>query len=207
MGSVLIIEDLEIQYEAITVVRGLNLSVKRGEHRVIAGKSGSGKSSILHAVLGFIQPLHGRIFVDDTELDRKTLPGLRLKMAWLPPDPFSFPGEVQETMREIFDYRANRDNAPARNAILDYFERLGLEERIYYGRLEELSSGQKQRMGIAICLLLRRSLLLLDEPTSALDRENRNMVIRMINGLDHAAVLSVSHDEEWIAASDGVITI
>ncbi len=89
------IENITIAYGSQVVVRDFSMSVSAGEKVVLAGASGSGKSSVLRSLLGFVVPDAGRISVDSCPLDEKTVWSVRQHMAYVGQEPDLGEGRVQ----------------------------------------------------------------------------------------------------------------
>lgn len=203
------IENITISFGSLTLFRGLDLQVHRGESVCICGGSGSGKTSLLKAILGFVPFSEGTIKVDGTVLSPKTADLIRRKIAWIPQE-LSLPSEwVSEMARMPFELKANREAGFSRERLMEHFLPLGLEEALYDKRVREVSGGQRQRIMLAVTALLGKPLLIVDEPTSALDPESCLRVIRFFRSLcdQGMTILSVSHDKQFAAGCDKVFTL
>ena len=203
------IENISISFGNLTLFRGLDLQVHYGESVCICGGSGSGKSSLLKAVLGFVPLSEGTIRVDGTLLAPKTADHIRKKIAWIPQE-LALPAElVSEMVRMPFELKANREAGFNKERLMDYFVSLGLEEKLYDKRVNEVSGGQRQRIMLAVTALLDKPLLVVDEPTSALDPESCLRVINFFKSLcsKGMTILSVSHDKQFAAGCDKVFTL
>ena len=192
------IENISISFGNLTLFRGLDLQVHYGESVCICGGSGSGKSSLLKAVLGFVPLSEGTIKVDGTLLAPRTADHIRKKIAWIP-----------QEVRMPFELKANREAGFNKERLMDYFVSLGLEEKLYDKRVNEVSGGQRQRIMLAVTALLDKPLLVVDEPTSALDPESCLRVINFFKSLcsKGMTILSVSHDKQFAAGCDKVFTL
>ncbi len=201
--------DLQINFSGRVIFSNFSLTVHTGEHVAVKGKSGSGKSSILHAVMGFIKRESGKIIINGRELTPATVNDIRREISWLPAEPFSWNGAVRDELIGILSFRSNRGLKPDELHILNVMKQFGLDEYVYNSKLEELSSGQKQRLGMVVIKLIPRPIVLLDEPVSALDAENRSILTGAVNDLtmDNVTIISVSHDENWLRVADRVVEI
>lgn len=203
------IENISISFGNLTLFRGLDLQVHYGESVCICGGSGSGKSSLLKAVLGFVPLSEGTIKVDGTLLAPRTADHIRKKIAWIPQE-LALPSEwASEMVRIPFELKANREAGFSKERLMDYFVSLGLEEKLYDKRVNEVSGGQRQRIMLAVTALLDKPLLVVDEPTSALDPESCLRVINFFKSLcsKGMTILSVSHDKQFAAGCDKVFTL
>ncbi|MDD2799248.1 MAG: ATP-binding cassette domain-containing protein [Bacteroidales bacterium] len=200
-------QNISLSYENKEVIRDLSFSIKPGESVCLRGSSGCGKSSVLHALLGFITPNCGKIFVEQRRLDSNSIQHIREQVAYLPQD-LSFPfTTVKELIDAPFKFKANRLKKHSTEVIFSTFAELGLEANIYSKNLNEISIGQKQRVMLALMKLLDKEILLLDEPTSALDPDSVVLVINFLKSLSGKTILAVSHDELFAQHFDKVIHI
>ncbi len=182
------------------------MQLKRGELVAIVGASGSGKSSLIRAILGFVPIASGEMFVNGVSMRTSEI---RKHTAYLPQD-LSFPCEwVSEVLDMPFSFKNNREKKVTVESWRDSFGKLGLDNDIMDKRLNEISGGQRQRMMVALCSLLDKELVILDEPTSALDAASVDLVIRYIKdmALRGKTVISVTHDKNFASACDRVIDI
>lgn len=85
-------------------------------------------------------------------------------------------------------------------------QKLDLSEEMLESTFSDLSTGQRQRVGLAICYLLGRKIMFLDEPTSALDERSKQKVSDLIMKED-LTVISTSHDPWWVERCDRVIEL
>jgi ATP-binding cassette, subfamily C, bacterial CydD len=161
------------------VLRDVSLALEPGSTLVVTGPSGSGKSSLLHCLAGFIQPEAG-------EIDLGGLPSGSVAVGWMGQRPLL----IQGSWRENLLLTAPGASTPA---MIDALHRVGLGQvlaRLPAGLdtlLGEggrgLSGGQAQRLALARLWLCDAPLLLLDEPTASLDAESEAEVIDALKGL------------------------
>jgi ABC-2 type transport system ATP-binding protein len=188
-----VIETVELRkvYDRTVAVRGLTLSVGRGEVFGFLGPNGAGKTTTIKMLLGLAQPTAGRALV----LGRRPGdPAVMGRIGFLP-EHFRFPSWLRAA--DFLDFHARLYNlgpSERRRRIPELFELVGLvghEET----RLGQYSKGMSQRIGLAQALLNRPELVILDEPTSGLDPLGRRHVMEIIRGLrgDGATVFLNSH--------------
>lgn len=205
-NSILELRGITVSYGDHTVISNFSMQLERGELVAVTGVSGSGKTSLIRAILGFVPIEQGEILVDGIPVNAVEV---RKHTAYLPQD-LSFPCEwVDEVLRMPFSFRNNKDRKITEEQWLDCFGRLGLEGGIMKKRLNEISGGQRQRMMLAIASMLDKDIIILDEPTSALDAASVNLVTEYIKELSTRgkSVISVTHDNVFAAACDKVIEI
>lgn len=185
-----------------------SLSLYKGEKVVIKGRSGTGKSTLLNFIMGFLMPDEGSVKINGEELNRESISGIRKLMVWLPQGALiAGDGTVTDAIMHPFSFAGNKSIKPEKNTIIEEGMKLGLGKGIIESRFEELSGGEKQRVGLLICKLLKRPLMLLDEPTSALDKQSVELSAEYLLGDRQATVLSTSHDELWLDSCDRVVEL
>ena len=111
-------------------------------------------------------------------------------------------GPLKQVFQYPFEFAANTASAPGTEAVENVLERLGLGTSLLKKDFSDLSTGQRQRVGIALCYLLNKPLVLLDEPTSALDNRSKQHVVDLLFGDTGRTILSTSHDPWWIEQCD-----
>jgi putative ABC transport system ATP-binding protein len=197
---------INFSYETESIFENFSLSVQTGEQIVIKGESGSGKTTLFRILLGFENPDSGKIFYKGAEYSQEIIHRMRQEVTWLPQDLNLGSGKTAELIDFIFEFQANINDKPERHEIVDILKKMGLNEDTLESTFSELSTGQRQRIGLACCLLLERDLILLDEPTSALDLESKKKVAKLLleNGL---TIISTSHDPWWVEKCDRVIEL
>lgn len=196
-------ERLEKAYSGPPLFSGLDLRLERGL-LAVAGKNGSGKTTLVKILAGLLRPSSGRVRV---ERDGRALSGAerRLAVGWEGPD-LSLYAELTAAENLRFFRRA----AGARADEAELERRLaeaGLAEAAGR-RVEEFSTGMRQRLRIAFALLFDPPVLLLDEPMGGLDAEGREMVQRVVaSARTRGAVVLASNDERDFLDPDQRVTL
>ncbi|SPM34177.1 ABC-type microcin C transport system, duplicated ATPase component YejF [Mycobacterium rhizamassiliense] len=203
------VQGLEVTFgDHAPAVRGVDLSVMRGQTVAIVGESGSGKSTTAAAVLGLLAPggriTNGRIVFDGldiTSADRKLLRSIRgRRIGYVPQDPMANLNPVWKVGFQIREaLRANTDGRDARRRAVELLAEAGMPEPAKQaGKYpHQLSGGMCQRALIAIGLAGRPQLLIADEPTSALDVTVQRQVLDHLQHLTDemgTALLLITHD-------------
>jgi iron(III) transport system ATP-binding protein len=199
MSAEIRLEGVRLEYGPFTALDGLSLTVGAGEVLALLGPSGSGKSSVIRAVLGFVVPREGTIRVRDrivTSAGRVLVPPEERGVAVVFQDLALWPHlTVAENLG--FGLEARRvsalDREPRIRAML---RSVGLEgsERRYPA---ELSGGQRQRVAIARALVLEPEAVVLDEPLANVDVDLRRELLALFGELfarHGTTVLYVTHD-------------
>jgi ABC-2 type transport system ATP-binding protein len=191
--------DLHCRYGSQDVLRGVQLSVKRGEVYAVLGGNGAGKSTLLHAFLGFVSPTRGSVRVVGHDV-QKELQSARAHLAYVPENVALY---EQLSARENLRYLLGLSSTTTEHHdIDDALDAVGLEAAARDRRLGTYSKGMRQRVALALAVARQAPALLLDEPSSGLDPR----AIRDLNALigrlreEGVAVLMTTHD--LLAASE-----
>jgi ATP-binding cassette subfamily B protein len=189
----------------------VDLYIEPGETVAFVGASGSGKSTTINLVLGFIRPTTGRILVDGRDMERSDLRTVRRFISVVPQESVLFEGTVRENvtygLEGVDDERVRRALADA-NAleIVDEMPE-GWHTRIGQ-RGARLSGGQRQRLAIARALIRDPRILLLDEATSALDSASEAKVQGALSTLMVGRTsLVVAHRLSTIRNADRIVVM
>ena len=188
----------------------INLRLEQGEHAVIVGSSGAGKTTLVVVILGVIDTQHGSVAISDMKpLDAiLTWPGA---IAYVPQDVII----SNSTVRENITMGYETSTIPE-NAIWEALELAQLDEMVrglpdglnaFVGdRGTKLSGGQRQRLGIARALLTKPKLLVLDEATSSLDGETEANIAEALSSLEgEVTVILIAHRLSSVRDSKKVI--
>ncbi len=173
-GVAVAFEDVSLRWDPARPVAldGVSFRLAAGETLVLVGPSGSGKSSLLEILLGFVRPDTGRVALNGMELASITPEALSRLVGWIGQDPVLFAGTIEENVRFARPEASAADVAEAvRAARLDRVLAdlpQGLATAVGEGGYG-LSGGQAQRVAVARAFLRNAPLLLLDEPTAHLD--------------------------------------
>lgn len=197
-------ENIGFSFENRKILSGFNLTVKKNQKILLRGKSGTGKTTLLKILLGFTKPSEGTIYFRNRVIDSKTCWEARKEIAYVVQDTDLGEGKVKSLLDDIFSYRANKEKLD-HEKLRAFMKELELEDDILEKNFQELSGGEKQRIGILIALLLNRNIYLLDEVTSALDAKLKKKIADYFLAREDWTLLIVSHDREW--ERDGMKTI
>ncbi|KAG2027540.1 hypothetical protein GB937_001286 [Aspergillus fischeri] len=189
-GSYIDFQDVQFSYPLAPekrVIKGLDLTIDRGQFVAFVGASGSGKSTIVSLLERFYDPTSGTINIDGSAPLTEISPRLyRNRIALVQQEPTLFPGSIRENIAAGLDVgpeeqalvRDDALEAACRAAnVWDFVSSLpeGLNTLCGQGG-SQLSGGQRQRIAIARALIRNPSIILLDEATSALDTESERVV-------------------------------
>jgi len=189
-------ENIGISFDNRKVLSGFNLSVKKKQKVLLRGKSGVGKTTLLKMLLGFTKPAEGTLYFRNRVIDSKTCWDARKEIAYVAQDTDLGEGKVKNLLNEIFSYRTNKEKRDHKK-LQAFMRELELGDEILDQNFQELSGGEKQRIGILISLLLNRNIYLLDEVTSALDANLKKKIADYFLAQEDWTLLVISHDREW----------
>lgn len=190
--------EVDLSYNNKKIFKQLSLKVEKGDKVAILGKSGVGKSSLFHLILGFANPQKGEVFFEDVRIDEKTVWDIRKKIAFVDQDVSIGEGKSINWIKSVFDLQANyTKDFPLKEMkqLFDYFE---LSEDELDKNIEDLSGGERQRLAIIASILLKREIFLFDEITSALDSKLKGKVVDYFTQHKQWTVVVISHDSAWL---------
>jgi general L-amino acid transport system ATP-binding protein len=196
--EIIICRDVHKWFDAFYVLKGINLTVQKGEVVVIFGPSGSGKSTFIRCINRLEEHQKGQIVVDGTELsnDIRNIEKIRQEVGMVFQQFNLFPHltVIQNiTLAPAWVRRVPREQT--RELAMQLLKRVGIPEQAdkYPG---QLSGGQQQRVAIARALAMQPRIMLFDEPTSALDPEMIKEVLDVMTELAKSGmtILAVTHE-------------
>lgn len=184
------------------VLRGVNLSIKKGETFLIIGRSGAGKTVLLKNIIGLLKPDSGEIFIDGvniTQLDKKRLEDVRLQFGLVFQSSALFDFLTVEENVGFFLYQhTNLKKDEIRRKVKETLILVGLEG-IENLSPYELSGGMKKRVAIARAIIHNPKIIIYDEPTTGIDPISVDKIVSLIETLhDKLSITSlvVTHDLE-----------
>jgi len=199
------------------VLRGVTLSIRRGEFVAILGASGSGKSTLLH-LLGLLDAHDsGRLALDGIDSAAMCPPqrdrvrsrdvGFVFQFYHLLPELSVLENTMLPAMAAAGPWRWPAARREVRRHAVRTLDRLGLAERLDH-RPRELSGGEQQRVAIARALINRPKILLADEPTGNLDSKTGEQIIgllKQLNAETDQTIVMVTHDQALAQAAGRVL--
>lgn len=214
------IENLSKSYDSLTVLKNINLDIKKGEVTVIIGPSGTGKSTFLRCLNFLETPTTGTIsinnlFIDSQNASKKDIIHLRklTSMVFQNYNLFANKTALENIMEPLLTAQ-NKSKSEAKCIAESMLDLVGLSEKKSSYPCQ-LSGGQQQRVGIARAMATSPEVILFDEPTSSLDPELVREVLDVIKSLKekHTTMLITTHEMDFarniadrvLFMSDGII--
>lgn len=173
----------------------------------LIGKSGSGKTTLLKIIASLYKPQSGKVCIDNIDYEKIPLSTVRNKIAYVPQEPFVFQGSIMDNLlmgeylskekrtivKEISSILGLYNFEVGHNNDLDFF----IQENG-----NNLSGGQKQKIGLARALIKKPKILLLDEALSNIDKESREEMFEYLYSNADLTIVSISHDDSVYKYSD-----
>lgn len=206
------VKDLSFSYEKDKeVLKDICLNVKRGEIVGIVGKSGCGKSTLLKLLLRFWSKDGGSILYCGKDIEEINSSSLTDNVTMVSQSTYLFDDTIEENLRVAKEDATEEEleRACRRASVHDFIVSLPEGYETCAGALgDNLSAGEKQRIGLARAFLRGSGLILLDEPTSNVDSINEGMILRSLaEQKKDKAIILVSHRESTMAIADRVYRI
>lgn len=185
-----VVHELAAGPRGTAIVRGLSFALRAGECVALAGRSGSGKTTVLRALAMLDDPLAGELTLDGRTPDEMGIPRWRRRVVLVAQRAVFFGGTVAQELARPFTYATREAPFDAEHARAMLAE-LGLEH-VWNRPAAELSEGEQQRVALVRALGVEPSVLLLDEPTSALDPDAVERAEALL-ARSRAAIVLVTH--------------
>ena len=207
------VKNIHKSFGTLEVLKGVNLTVEKGEMVSIVGKSGAGKTTLLQIIGTLDKPDAGEVWVngvDVSRLDETALADFRNKHIGFI---FQFHqllpefNAIENVMMPAMIGRLPEKEAEQRARTL--LVELGLGERLTH-KPNQLSGGEKQRVAAARALMMAPDVILADEPSGSLDEENKRELHKLLRQMQeqyNQTIVLVTHDKELAEISNRVIEI
>ncbi|WP_434747755.1 iron efflux ABC transporter ATP-binding subunit FetA [Pantoea sp. Lu_F5_004] len=203
---------LDVQNVAFSVgdrqlLKPVSLQLYQGDCVLLTGPSGSGKSTFLKILASLITPTSGQLFFRNSEVTTLKAEAYRQQVSYCFQTPQLFGQTVYDNLALPWQIRRQK---PQRDKLVAALESVNLSPDMLNKPVEQLSGGEKQRVGLLRNLQFMPEVLLLDEVTSALDEENRLSVLSLINRIsaeEKVAVVRISHDVNDIQQAEQVLRL
>ena len=215
MSTLLELKQITLNYKnyntSVEVIKGIDLKINSGEKIAVAGKSGSGKTSLIMLMAGLEQPTSGEIIFDQQPIStfnedaladiRKKKIGIVFQSFYLIPNYTAL-----ENVSLILEINGIDNSKQKAEELLVQF---GLKDRLHHFPTQ-LSGGEQQRVAIARSMAVKPKLILADEPTGNLDSENSQMISNLLfeyANKNQSSFVLVTHDLKFAEKCDRIIKI
>jgi len=200
------VEELAVTFghgaSAVAALRGVSFRVAGGEAFGLVGESGTGKSTVLRALVGLVEPSQGRMTVGGIPLGRRRSRAFYKQVQMVFQDPYGSLHPRHTVDRILSEPIAIHHLGDGGRRIEQALDDVGLGAAFRFRYPHQLSGGQRQRVAIARALILEPRILLLDEPTSSLDVSIQAEILNLLARLRRERALTlvlVSHNLAVVA--------
>ena len=207
------VKNIHKSFGTLEVLKGVDLTVKKGEIVSIIGKSGAGKTTLLQIIGTLDKPNSGSVVIDGVDvfaLKEKELADFRNRHIGFI---FQFHQLLPEftTLENVMmpAMIARMDEKEAEQRAMKLLKELGMAERLTH-KPSQLSGGEKQRVAAARAMMMSPNVILADEPSGSLDESNKNELHKLLLQMREQygqTIIIVTHDKELAEISDRVIEI
>src|SRR5437764_1006795 len=199
--------------ETVHALKGVSISINRGEYISIMGPSGSGKSTLFNMIGGLDKPSEGKVYIDEVDIAQLD----SYELAWMRCHKIGYIFQTfnlipvmtaleNVMMPMIFAGMATTD---AQDKAAEILARVELRHRLM-NKPQQMSGGQQQRVAIARAFANDPSIILADEPTGNLDLSTGKLIIELLRNLNKergVTIISATHDHKMLAVSDRILWI
>ncbi len=204
-------KNIQFQYKNNHIFKFPDIILNKNERALIVGKSGVGKTTLLHILGGLLKPEKGTINIQKQNIYELTSSKLDVFRG----QNISFIFQQNHLLQALnalenieIGYKINKKNID-KNFLNHLINTLDLQNHLHK-KPSELSIGQQQRVAIARALITKPQVILADEPTSALDDENAFKVIELLSDLSenqHCNLITVTHDSRIKPYFENIINL
>ena len=208
-----VVKEYRMGEEVVRVLKGVSLTIFKGEYISIMGPSGSGKSTLFNAIGGLDKPTSGKVFIDEVDIAQLDA----LELAWLRCRKIGYIFQtfnlipVMSALENVMlpMVFAGLNNSDAQEKAATILRRVDLGHRLF-NKPSQLSGGQQQRVAIARAFANDPAIILADEPTGNLDLGTGKAIIELLRQMNKergVTVISATHDFKMLDVSDRIIWI
>lgn len=185
------IEDFTMKFGSKTVIDNLSFEINKGETFGLLGSNGSGKTTILRALLGIYPATKGKLLING----KKFTPELGGKIGYLPEERGLYKKENVLDVMTYFGQLKGVERQAAKEWSLEYLKRVDLADKAKM-KIDKLSGGQQQKVQLGVTIMNNPEILILDEPTKGFDPINRRLLMDIIDEQKSkgSTVILITHD-------------
>ena len=184
-------KNIQFAYDDVPIIKDFSLMIHKGRKYAIIGESGSGKSSILNLLIGYLTEYQGSIQMDGIDYDDIKPEALRDNFTYISQQPHIFSGSVKENITLGMEYSQEEINQVLEfTGLTNWIKSLPAQEDTYISyNSQNISGGQKQRIALARGIIRGREIILLDEATSAIDKSSSVEIERRLVRSNYTVVM------------------
>jgi ABC-type multidrug transport system fused ATPase/permease subunit len=203
------INNLNFYYKNKKIFSNSDFNISKGETVILHGDSGSGKTTFVYLLLGFLR-LNSKVNIDDKEYDNIKYLNLISSVSYIPQEPYMLNDTIRKNILfgSSFDEKKEQsalNDSNLSNLIKDFEDGLNT---VIGDRGNKISGGQKQRISIARALYNNKNLIILDEPSTFLDKSSKDVLIETIKKLKKKyTILIITHEDIFDELADRIYTI
>ena len=203
--------NVSLSYDHRSILKDINLTVRKGEKLAIVGPSGVGKTSLVNLLPRFFDPTSGYIEIDGKDIRKVTLESLRAQIGIVSQETFLFHATIRENI--AFGKPGATDEEIEKAARASYAHEFITRlpqgyDTIIGERGAKLSGGERQRIAIARAILKNPPILILDEATSQLDSESERLVEKALGELmKDRTVFIIAHRLSTVRNADRILVL
>jgi ABC-2 type transport system ATP-binding protein len=185
--------NLHKKYGSHHALKGLNLTVNKGEVFCLLGQNGAGKTTTINLSLGFLQPTEGKVLINGEEVKTDGSDS-RKKLAYIPEVVMLYPSLTALENLDFFSRLAGFKYS--KEQLHSFLADANLQKEAHHKKLGSFSKGMRQKVGIAIAVSKNADVVLMDEPTSGLDPRATDEFTRIVKNLasQGKSILIATHD-------------
>lgn len=202
-------KDVSFSYKDIPTIKNISFKALPNKMTVIAGKTGSGKTTIFNLLLKLYNPNKGKILIDDEIIENYTKEVYSSNVSVVNQESFMFNMSIKDNLSLIEPNKEKQVEACKRVGIHDFIMTLpNGYETILRENASNLSGGQKRLLSLAKTLLTASEILLFDEVTSSLDPKTTSQILNVLKDLkkDHTVIV-ITHKKELMKVADNLIIL
>ncbi len=195
----------------VEILKGIDLTVPRGQFLAIMGASGSGKSTLLGLMAGLDAPTEGEVLIDGAEISRlpeDKLAQVRGRKIGFVFQSYQLIPTLTALENVLLPYELNA-NGDGKQRAITLLETVGLADRLHHYPIQ-LSGGEQQRVALARAFVLQPPIVMADEPTGNLDSKNGQHVLDLLTERQREAkttLVMVTHDQQIADLADRRIVV
>lgn len=204
------LQNISLSYNEKPALNNVSVEFSRGKITAIIGRSGSGKSSLVNAILRFYELSVGKILINDTNEKDYTLESLREKITIVTQNIYLFSGTIADNIAYASEFNEEKViNALKLANAYDFVA--ALPDGIYTKLSEKgnnFSGGQRQRLALARAFYKNPEVIIFDEATSALDNESQNLISKsLVDIKKDKIIILIAHRLNSIAIADNILIL